>query len=254
MTRRHAGKHGELAMSKKLLLSGAAASALLFASAAQAAPIIVIDNFSTPLTGGVIAVTAGNTVSDLSTGLGIIDGDRELIVSNTGAAGIDPTIFAEIIGGKFTHNNGSGSTGTSLLRWDGAGNGVNDLDFGLNAGAGYDLSGGGLALHISVTDADLDGSTVQLRMYNDADSFAVATVNLPDGASEHFFLLSDIESLGVGGFSLAGITAIELFANGGPSFDVAIDIIEVVPEPLTIGLFGLGLLGIGAARRRSSAA
>ena len=238
-------------MLKKLLLSGAAASGLLFVSAAHAAPILLIDNFDTTLTAGFVVVAPFTTVTDLSTGSGILDGDRELIISHTGPTAVSPFIFAQVTGSEFTHNNGATSTGTSLLRWDGSGNAVTTLDFDLNGGSGYDLSGANLAVHISVSNADLTGSSVTLTMYNDGANFGSAIVVLPNGPSEHFLSLSSL--VATGAFSLASVTAIELFANGGPSFDVAIDIIEVVPEPLTIGLFGLGLIGAGAMRRRVKA-
>lgn len=238
-------------MLKKLLLTGAAASGLLFAGAAQAAPILTVDTFDDALTGGTLSVAAFTTVMDLSTGSGILDGDRELIISHTGPLATSPDIFAQVTGGMFTHNNGATATGTSLLRWDGSGNAVATLDFDLNGGAGYDLSAGNLAVHIIVVDADLTGSSITLTMYNDGANYGSAVVVLPNGPSDHLLALTSLTA--TGSFSLANITAIELFANGGPSFDVAIDIIEVVPEPLTIGLFGLGLVGAGALRRRIKA-
>jgi hypothetical protein len=225
-------------MLKKLLISGAAASGLLVASAASAAPVLLIDDFSTSLTGnivpGLVMVQNGAVAFDRSTGLGIVDGDRELVLTH-GDAGSASPVQAQVTGGNYTHLNGT-SSGSSLLRWDGAGGGDTDgLDFGLNGGAGYDQGGG-----------------VELRLYTDDTNYSIANVLLDAGPSEHYLsvALFDGGAGEVGSIDLSTITAIELFITGGAGLDISLDLVEVVPEPLTIGLFGLSLLGIGAARRR----
>lgn len=250
------------------LAYGTAIAALLSAGSAQA---LIVDDFTVGLTGGttgagngacyveggcvLLLTTPGSSVTSISTGstANIIGGDRELVLTHTGGAG---AVIASVSSAQdsFSHSNGSGVSGISLLRWDGAGNGGGldfDLDDGVGA-AGYDITEGGTlsGLSIKILDADLTNSTMQFRLYNNAGTFVQLAVNPPSGAS-----VFDIDYATIVGVDLTAITAIELEAIGGDAFDVTIDFIEsrVLPEPATLALFGLGLVGVAAMRRRVKA-
>ena len=251
-------------MFKRFLLTTASVivAAGMAATAANAA--LVIDDFTDKLENDVTGDGDGVVLDTTNNGIGkfdrsvqilgtIIGGDRELIVSKT-ADGGSPT--AEVTdAGHFTHNNGAGDTpgftGTSLLRWDGSG--VGDTD-GRDYNLGADLTAGGLSqyFHISVISADLAGSVVELRLYTNAIDFSIASVNLPAGPSEHFLSLAALDALVTGGagVTITNVNAIELFAQGTANFDVAINIIETVPEPASLTLLGAGLMGAGYFSRR----
>lgn len=248
-------------MLTKLLLGGAAGAGLLFATAAQAAPIL-IDDFSDPLAtqadcpGGFCSII-GNAPDIFNRSFGgMIGGDRELVLQNTSNGGV---VTAIVQGGSFNHGNTGTATGVSQLTWDGAGGG-DGLDFGLG---NIDLTGGGanLVIHISVLSADLSGSSVQLGLYTSATEYSIAEVSLPVGPSEHFLSLNAflnpgnlVEQGADDVVNLLSVNAIQLTAVGTTDFDINLDIIEVVPEPMSVGLFGAALLGLAGVRRRAKAA
>jgi hypothetical protein len=251
-------------MLRRLLFASAITGTLALANGGNATQILLIDSFDTALTGNVFVpgpcpggfcptgqVTASSSMTpvyDLSTGAGILDGDRELVLTHTGGPN---SLNAEINGGAYSHNNGANTSGSSLLRWDGPNNDVETLEFDLNGGIGYNLSAGSLFFHLFVNSIDLpDDGLVQLTLYSGATGIASSRSVSPLSVGDHFFDVFGFLAVGDVGFALTNITAIELLIEGGGDLDVSLDIVEVVPEPIAIGLFGLGLLGLGATRRR----
>ncbi len=248
-------------MFRKVLL-GTAGVLMASGMAATNANALIIDDFSTGLSaaGGAILLIGPGSAFDLSLGAGILGGDRELTVVNSGPD--SNVVSANAIGGSFQHNNGNGA-GTSLLRWDGTGGG-SGLDFGLGD---VDLTEGGAndSVQINVLSADLTNSSVTMTFYSDIDTFSTVGVNIPTGASTHFFLLSDILASLVtgtdGGVDLLHVNAIDLFADGGENFDLSMDFIQTtldvtenVPEPASMALIGAGLMGLSYIGKRRKTA
>jgi opacity protein-like surface antigen len=211
---------------KKLLLAAAAAAGL--SASANAAIIAVLDDFST----GEQFVNQASPTSTV--------GNRTLDISNiqqnsnTFPGNVDPFAQVETAGGTLNINNGSRDDST--------------VDLSYLIGANADLA---FTTMLEVVFANNDNalpteSTIEAFL----DGTSLGIQSLP-GSNDPFsimFSLSDAQAA-----ILAAGTTLRFQFNGSPDYDLSVDAINAVPEPGMIGLLGLGLLGLGVARRRKSA-
>jgi len=101
------------------------------------------------------------------------------------------------------------------------------------------------ALNGSIDDSTVDGAFATLNAI-DAIFFSTGSISLGDGGSLTAFF-DPAEAIGASLFLFVG----EVGTGVGENITGLIEISDTpVPEPSIIALFGLGLLGIGFARRR----
>ena len=223
----------------KSLLSAAAVACLVVAPlSAQAGPITLTLDDGTGLAGGFVTVV-GSLVSDTVSFAGTFGSANQWTINNI--IGVGPSAVPGAPFGidlsSFNATSTSGGKLTISLS-------ENNLNFGV---AGPKLVGGRIGGTIDT------GGTLQYSLYADTNNAlfgsSVAGLAFTGSSSLPSFNQSGSAQINLANpFSMTIVTVLTHTQAGFTSYDFR----GQIPEPATIALVGLALLGLGAATRRKA--
>ncbi len=235
----------------------------------QARASLLIDHFLTPSAGQHVSTAApSGPAFNGAVATGAIGGTREATV--TAASGVTTSVAFDVPSGQVnsgiaTITSGitqaeTGATSTALLVWDakttdGAGVVTPNPGFGpmnfLTAGSSIDSL-------LSFTNPTAGAGSVKYTLYNANGNSSTATATIPF-TNGLFQILSVPLAAFTGNADLTVVTAVtalytDIITTSNPpgaSYNIAIDFVQVVPEPATVAsaLSGVMLLGLLALRR-----
>lgn len=236
---------------------------------------LLIDDFSVDTAEIKDSTGVGDYAKTCGLGVSSISACRELYVQRTGGAAVGSrNVSAEVAGGTLSVSSGSQVQGFAQVRWDGAPSdsdittasyGLGNVDFlgaasGLSIGVVFSDPGQGVTLpgnsgsKVYITLGAYTSATDFTVVTFEADAYnGIPTLNLPVTWAE-FLALGTLQGGNGGtGVDFTKVNMVEALINWGDNqeaFDITIDFVKTVPEPATLALLGLSLLGLGARRAR----
>lgn len=238
-------------MRSRLLLAGTqiALVGLVLLLDAGRVGAIMIDDFSTDQT--VIWMGAPGSAGSQVSGAGILGGERDMVVTLVSNIGV---VMAASTG-TLNYAHAFNSEATGLIVWDGPDTGplgaatLNPTGLG---GVDFTNGGGEDEIAMPLLLSNLSAPMV-LTAYTDAVNFSTATLlfpgNVPPQARLSALFTSFVADPGGTGADFTNIGAFSLYIDGSSTPGLAAEFAIVNPEPSTVTLLLLGILGMVAIRR-----
>ena len=219
-----------------------AALATVFSVGTASATDILIDNFSLPVPGAIIAdQDVGGATSSLTT----------LAVS---AAAASRTIDHNLIAGINLANQSKAGFGGAPNFVSGRLNTSNDADFNSIVNVFWTLNslaavaGDAITIDIMSSDVGATGASNSISAFINGNIVDTLTYSSSVVGTQSFIIdAADVAALAAGG----AILRFEF--SGTNAWDSSFDNVRIVPEPTSLALVGLALIGAGVASRRRKA-
>jgi hypothetical protein len=238
---------------------GLLACVIIAAVSSASAATVLIDDFSQPNPAAFYVVSALNPDPFLhkTTGAGILGGQRDLLIDVQGTPGLT-TAVGSIGGGNFDF--GSAGPVTAFLQYDGTDLDVVGPPAALTDGGalGADLTGGGTNNQLRFSFTSVDGGIIVNPLsvavnLSGPGGTASFTGTIPESVSPQAYSIPFASFATTGSFSFGTVSSLLIALNPVPAasnVDFQLTRIETVPEPGTLVLCALGLVGLFAWRRR----